>query len=128
MTPSILFWLASLFGPKEEIEKKDDRRILICAIFGMGINMLVFLKGLSLSTPINSAVLVTSTPIFVLILSVILIKEKTTSQKLIGILVGLVGALGLIFFGNEIRQDASNIPLGNFFLLLNALFYVNAGI
>ncbi|TMM59225.1 EamA/RhaT family transporter [Maribacter algarum] len=120
---SILFWVASFFGPKEKIDKKDYRRILICAIFGMGFNMLVFLKGLSFSTPINSAVLVTSTPIFVLILSVILIKEKTTSRKIIGILVGLVGALGLILFGNEIRQDAPDIPFGNFFLLLNALFY-----
>lgn len=118
-----LFWLASFFGPKERIDKKDYRRILICAFFGMGISMLSFLKGLDLTTPINSAVLVTTTPIFVLILSVILIKEKISSQKIIGILIGLAGALGLIIFGNEIRQDAPNIPLGNFYLLLNALFF-----
>jgi len=120
---SVLFWLVSLLGPKEKIDKKDYRRILICAIFGMGINMLAFLKGLALTTPINSAVLVTLTPIFVLILSVILIKEKITSRKIVGILIGLAGALGLILFGNEIRQDAPNIPLGNFYLLLNALFF-----
>lgn len=120
---SILFWLASLFGPKEKIEKKDYWRILICAIFGMGINMLVFLKGLSLSTPINSAVIITITPIFVLILSAFLIKEKITSRKITGIIIGLAGALGLILFGNEIRQDAPNIPLGNFYILLNAIFY-----
>ncbi len=120
---SILFWLASFFGPKEKIEKKDYRRILICAIFGMGINMLVFLKGLALSTPINSAVIITITPIFVLILSAILIKEKIIPRKITGIVIGLAGALGLILFGNEIRQDAPNIPLGNFYILLNAIFY-----
>ena len=120
---SVLFWLASFFGPKEKIDKKDYRRLFICAIFGMGINMLAFLKGLDLTTPIHSAVLVTLTPLFVLVLSVFLIREKITSQKIIGILVGLSGALGLIFFGNEIRQDAPNIPLGNFYLLLNALFF-----
>ena len=120
---SSLFWLASLFGPKEKIDRKDYRRILICALFGMGINMLVFFKGLSLSTPINSAVIITTTPIFVLILSAIFIKEKITIRKVIGITIGLAGALGLILFGAEIRHDAPNIPLGNFYILLNALFY-----
>lgn len=120
---SLLFWLLSFFGPKERIDKKDYGRMLICAVLGMGINMLVFFKGLALSTPINSAVIITITPIFVLILSIFLIKEKVTSRKIIGVVVGLSGALGLILFGNEIRQDAPNIALGNFYILLNALFY-----
>jgi drug/metabolite transporter (DMT)-like permease len=89
----------------------------------MGFNMLVFFKGLSLSTPINSAVLITTTPIIVLILSAIVIKEKIEARKIIGIGIGLVGALGLILFGSEIRQDAPNIPLGNFLILLNSVFY-----
>jgi drug/metabolite transporter (DMT)-like permease len=120
---SILFWLLSFFGPKEKIDRTDYRRMLLCAVLGMGINMLVFFKGLALSTPINSAVIITITPIFVLILSIFLIKEKVTPRKIIGVIVGLSGALGLILFGNEIRQDAPNIALGNLYILLNALFY-----
>ncbi len=120
---SVLFWFISFFGPKEKIARKDYGRMLLCAVLGMGINMLAFFKGLSLSTPINSAVLITITPIIVLILSAIFIKEKITPRKIIGIAIGLTGALGLILFGNEIRQDAPNIPLGNFLILLNALFY-----
>lgn len=118
-----LFWSASIFGPKEKIEKKDYLRILLCAFLGMGINMLVFFKGLALSTPINSAVLITITPIIVLIFSALLIKEKIPLRKIIGILIGLAGALGLILYGHEIRDDAPDIPLGNFFILLNAIFY-----
>jgi len=95
----------------------------LCALLGMGFNMLVFFKGLSLSTPINSAVLITTTPIIVLILSAIVIKEKVRGRKIIGIGIGLVGALGLILFGSEIRQDAPNIPLGNLLILANSLFY-----
>ncbi|QCX02110.1 DMT family transporter [Aggregatimonas sangjinii] len=120
---SVLFWLASFFGPKEKIDTKDYRRMLVCAVFGMGINMLAFFKGLALSTPINSAVLITVTPIIVLLLSAILIKEKIVPRKVFGIVIGLAGALGLILFGNEIRQDAPNIALGNFYILLNAVFY-----
>ena len=119
----LLFWMISIFGPKERIEKKDYPRILLCAILGMGVNMLVFFKGLSLTTPINSSVLVTTTPIIVLILSAILIKEKISNSKILGIGIGLLGAAGLIIFGSEIRQDAPNIPLGNFFIFLNSVFY-----
>jgi len=118
-----LFWLASIFGPKERIDKKDYVRILFAALFGMGLGMLSFFKGLHLTTPINSAVLVTLTPICVLILSAFFINEKIISRKIIGILIGLAGALGLILFGNEIRQDALNIPLGNFYILINTLFF-----
>ena len=118
-----LFWIVSFLGPKEKIDKKDYLRMLICAILGMGVNMMVFFKGLSLSTPINSSVLVTTTPIIVLIMSAILIKERITQKKVLGIFIGLIGALGLILFGTESRQDAPNIPLGNFLILMNSVFY-----
>ncbi len=120
---ALLFWLISFFGPKEKIDKKDYLRMGLCAVLGMGFNMLVFFKGLSLSTPINSAVLITTTPIIVLLLSAIVIKEKIIGRKILGIGIGLMGALGLILFGAEIRQDAPNIPLGNFLILANSVFY-----
>ncbi|MFS4454577.1 DMT family transporter [Maribacter sp. 2304DJ31-5] len=120
---AFLFWIASLFGPKEKIDKKDYPRLCLAAILGMGFNMLVFFKGLALSTPINSAVLITTTPIIVLILSALVIKEKIGAQKFWGIGIGLLGALGLILFSSEVRQDAPNIPLGNIFILMNSVFY-----
>jgi len=72
---AILFWIVSLFAPKEKIATSDWPRILGCAIFGMVINMLFFFKGLSLSTPINSSVIITLSPVMVLILASILTKE-----------------------------------------------------
>nr|WP_298923905.1 DMT family transporter [uncultured Allomuricauda sp.] len=120
---AILFWCISFFGPKEKIEKKDWGRILVCAILGMVINMLAFFKGLQLSTPINSAVLVTITPIIVVILSAFFLSEKITLNKGLGILLGFIGAIALILFGTEIRQDAPNIPLGNFLFIINATSY-----
>ena len=120
---AILFWLISPFGPKEHIERRDYLRMIICAFFGMASNMLVFFKGLSLSTPINSAVLITTTPIIVLVLSAVILKEKISGKKILGIGIGLLGALGLILFGSEIRQDAPNIPMGNFLIFMNSMFY-----
>lgn len=120
---AILFWGISIFGPREKIAGSDWPRVLGCTIFGMVINMLMFFKGLSLSTPINSSVIVTLSPILVLILAAILIKERITIFKVTGILLGLAGALILVFFSAEKAVNAPNIPLGNIFFMINALSY-----
>lgn len=119
----VLFWALSLFFPKEKIRLSDWPRMLACAVFGMVINMLFFFKGLSLSTPINSSVIMTVSPILVLVLSAFLLKEKVTWLKISGIGIGLVGAVSLIVFGAETRTDAPNIPLGNFMFIINATSY-----
>ncbi|AIM59936.1 multidrug transporter [Cellulophaga lytica] len=120
---SFLFWMCSFFIPKQKIERKDWGRLFVCALTGMGINMLTFFKGLELSTPINSAVLITIVPILVVVMSAIFIKENVTMQKGLGIVLGLVGALFLILYGAELRQDAPNIPLGNILFVVNAVSF-----
>ena len=120
---TILFWIASLFVKSEKIEFSDYPRLLIASIFGMCVNMLAFIKGLSLSTPINGAVIVTLTPLFVLIISTILIKEKITFTKFGGIILGFSGAVTLIAYGNSFTLNAPNIPLGNMLMVCNALSF-----
>ncbi len=120
---AILFWGISFLGPKEKIEKKDWGRMLVAALLGTVINMLSFFKGLELSTPINSAVLVTISPIIVVLLSAFFLRERITINKGLGILLGFIGALGLVLFGAELRQDAPNIPLGNTLFIVNATSY-----
>jgi drug/metabolite transporter (DMT)-like permease len=119
-----LFWLLSLFTPKEKIDRKDYPRIFFGALLGMCINMLMFFKGLQLSTPINSGVIVTLTPIIILILSAFFLKEKLTSLKFLGITLGFSGALLLILYGNTTRViNAPNVTLGNSMMLINSIFY-----
>jgi drug/metabolite transporter (DMT)-like permease len=117
---AILFWLVSLFIPQQKIDRADVPKMLLCALLGMVVNMLCFFKGIELSTPINSAVLITITPILVFVFSAILIKERLLLPRVVGVVLGFIGALVLIVFGNEIRQDAPNIPLGNALFILNA--------
>ena len=120
---AILFWSISFFTPKEMIATSDWPRIIGCAIFGMVINMLFFFKGLSLSTPINSSVIITLSPVMVLILASILIKERITLLKTIGIIIGMAGALGLVLFSLDQNQNAPNIPMGNVLFIVNAFSY-----
>lgn len=120
---ALLFWLIGLFVNSEKIDRKDWPRILVCALFGMVLNMNMFFKGLELSTPINSSVVITLTPVILLVLGAFLLKERITWLKSVGIGIGLVGALVLILFGAKTQENAPNIPLGNMLFIVNATSY-----
>lgn len=120
---ALLFWLIGLGIRKEKIAVKDWWQILACSFFGMVLNMLSFFKGLSLTTPINSSVIMTITPILVLILSALWIKEKITLIKTTGIAIGIAGALLLILYGAGTHGNATNVMLGNSLVLVNATAY-----
>ena len=117
------FWVLSLLGPKERIRRKDWGRLLLCAFFGMALNMTAFFKGLSLSTPINSSVVITLVPVILLVLGRVFLKEVIALRKTLGIFIGLSGAIGLILLDVPEQLNAPNIHLGNFFFVLNALSY-----
>ena len=120
---SILFGILGLFYPTEKIDKQDYLRVLTATAFGMCLNMVFFIKGLSLSTPINSSVIITIMPIIVLLLSAVFLSEKITWLKLFGIIFGFAGAITLVLYGSAFTKNAPNIPLGNAMMLINAFSY-----
>ena len=120
---AICFWFISLFVKNEKIEVKDFKLIIICAFFGMGLNMITALNGLYNSTPINSAIITTLAPIFIFLISVIIIKEKITRIKYVGVFIGFCGTLTLILLNEKSVSSAPNINLGNFYLFINSISY-----
>ena len=120
---TLLFWLISLSVPKEKITANDFVRIFFAALFGVVINMLFFFKGLSLTTPINGSVIMTTTPILVLLLSFVILRDKITVKKIMGIFIGMIGALLLVLYGPKAVSNAPDIKLGNFLIFVNAASY-----
>ena len=118
----LLFWLVSFFGPKEKIALADFPRIIASAFFGVALNMLSFFKGLNYTSPIMGAVLMVTTPMIVLLLSAILIKERMKKRMIIGILLGLAGTITLILYGKSVA-NAPNATLGNLLVFTNAFSY-----
>jgi len=118
----LLFWLISLFLPKEPIALSDFPRIIAAAFFGVAFNMLTFFKGLSYTSPIMGAVLMVTTPMIVLILSAIISKERLENRKMIGIFLGLIGTITLILYGKSV-VNAPQAGLGNFLVFVNAISY-----
>ena len=119
---TILFWAVSFFGPKQTIDKKDFPRIIAAALFGVAINMLTFFKGLSYTSPISASVIMVTTPIIVLILSAVIMKERMLKRRVFGIFLGLLGTAFLILYGKSIG-NATNASLGNLLIFINASAY-----
>mgnify|MGYP002632618592 FL=1 len=116
-----LFWITGLFV-KEKIDTKDLPRLALCALFGIAINQLMFFKGLSLTHPINAAVVMISTPILVLIMAAVIIKERITSRKALGIGIGLVGTLIILTAGKTLSFSSDTFS-GDLMILVNASSY-----
>lgn len=118
----ILFWITSLMVSGERIERRDYPRLFLASVFGVAINQSLFLNGLSLTSPIDAAIIMTATPILVLVVARILLKEPVTLVKIIGIVAGATGAILLITHSAEISFNSDNF-LGNTMIVANATSY-----
>ena len=93
---AVLFWLTSLFTPKEHVPKKDLLMLIGAAVFGLVTNQCCYTIGLSITSPVNASIVTTSMPIFAMILAFLILKEPITVKKAGGVAMGCAGAVILI--------------------------------
>lgn len=117
----LLFWLLRALRP-ERIALADLGRILLCALFGVALNQLMFFHGLMRTTPLNASIIMVATPILVLVLSAVLLSERVTWSKALGVTFGASGALALIFLKPGGASSGATV-VGDLFILINATSY-----
>jgi drug/metabolite transporter (DMT)-like permease len=115
---TLLFWLLSLFTKKETIPLRDILLLFLASLFGIFINQMSFIVGLSATSPIDASVITTLAPIMTMILAAVFLKEPITWKKVIGVLIGATGALLLVFHGNTVRLDIVGME-GNLLCILS---------
>ena len=93
---AILFWIGSIFIPQQHVEPRDMFKIAGASFFGFVMAQGGYIVGLSLTSPINATIELTTMPIFTLILSSVLLHERITPQRALGIALGFMGAVLLI--------------------------------
>ncbi len=118
----VIFGILHLLFIREKIEGKDIGLFVLCGLFGVAINQLLFFKGLKMTTHIHAALIMTTTPFLVLIASAILLKEQITSKKLLGIALGVAGAVLLIIYGKKFAYKKEGF-IGDIFIFINATSY-----
>lgn len=92
-----LLALASVRSGGMKIDRGDWGRFALLGFLGVSLNQFLYLYGLRFTTAANGALLYASTPVFVLVMSHFLLKEKITSKKLAGISLAFVGITIVIF-------------------------------
>lgn len=116
----ILFWILSLFVKSQKIEKADMQKLIWLALFGIVINQVFFIYGLSLTQPINSAIIMISNPIIVFVFTLIILKERITILKLSGLSIAITGAMILLMFKGSF-EIGSETMTGDIMTLINSI-------
>ena len=119
----LLFWCLYLLKPVNiKIDKPDRMRLFLCALAGIAINQLFFIKGLSLTYPIHAALLLLITPILIVIIAAWILKERLGILKITGLVLGISGALVLVL-AKDRPGNGDNVLLGDLFIIINAISY-----
>jgi drug/metabolite transporter (DMT)-like permease len=117
----VLLWLVGLFFRSDQVERKDMARIAVCGFLGICVNQSLFMKGLSMTSPVDGSIIVTLNPLIVMVFSLFMLREKITLMKVTGMLTGCAGVLLLVTNG-EGAGFQGNLG-GNLLLMLNTVVF-----
>lgn len=120
---TVLFWIASLFFKAEKVERKDYIRLFGAGFFSTAFNQICFIKGVSLTSPVDASICTSTLPIWTMIMAAIFLKEPVTGKKAGGVLLGLCGALLLVFFGSGRAAGTGSNVWGDLLCLLSQISY-----
>lgn len=119
---AVAFWVISLFMKPQQASAKEKGLLFLLGAVGLYGFMFLYLIGLSKTTPVSSSIFNSLQPIWVFIILVMLHKEKVTWMKILGIAVGLGGAL-ICILTQKSDDLASDAFTGNMMCLVSSLFY-----
>lgn len=120
VSAAAMFWITSLFMPKEPVRRKDLLYMFVFSFFGVVINQTLFLVGLDMTTPINSSIILSTNPIFAFVFAAFILREKITFLKGAGLALGLSGVL-LLILQNGMPDLGSTTFLGDVYTLVNTV-------
>ena len=123
----LLFWLISLFLPKEKVPFKDLCGIFAASMLGFLLTQLAYLESSRFTTPLDTSIITSTTPIFTMFIAAIALKEPITWKKAGGVALSFFGVIMLVLntigaHGNGITQS---MPIGIVLMIGNCLFFAS---
>jgi drug/metabolite transporter (DMT)-like permease len=116
------------FALKSSIEnwkiiKKNIRYLMLTAVLGITIfNTLIYFAGKTTSA-VNLSLIAISIPLFIVVLSRIIFKEKVSNLKIVGIATIITGVLVLITKGSLQALLHINFTIGDLLMLVACFFF-----
>ena len=121
---AMLFWIASLFLPREHVPVSDVMRLFGAGMLGVLFNQGCFILGVSMTSPGEASLVTTTMPMWVMLLAWLFLREPITLKKAGGIALGAAGAIILIAGnGGGISGGGTNSALGDVIVLCAQLSY-----
>lgn len=120
---ALLFWITSLFTPREHVPAMDKLRLFGAGMIGILLNQGCFIIGVSYTSPGEASLVTTTMPMWVMLLAWLFLKEPITLKKAGGIALGAAGALILVLGGKGAISGGDNPALGDFIVLIAQLSY-----
>lgn len=115
-----IFWLISLFTPKEKVPFKDLIVIMLGGLLGFLVSQTFTAWAIDYSTPVYVSFISTLTPVATMLCAALFIGERMSRRGIIGVLVGIVGAM-LMVVKNWQGGSGKNDTLGIGFAVLSLL-------
>jgi drug/metabolite transporter (DMT)-like permease len=124
----LLFWLISLFLPKEKVPLKDLCSIFVASMLGFFLTQLSYLESSRFTTPLDTSIITPTTPIFTMFIAAIALKEPITLKKAGGVALSFAGVILLVLntigirSGNGVNETQ---PIGILLMIGNCLFFAS---
>lgn len=119
-----LFWLVSLFTPREPVPWRDLLRLAGAGVLGLFLPQLTFLHAIAHTTPVDLSVMSTTTPIFTMFVAAIFLREPITWKKALGVALSFGGILWLILQSTFASNGPSETePIGIMYCFANYIVF-----
>ena len=123
---TILFWLVSLFLPKEKVALSDMPKLFVASVLGLFLPQLTFLKAITMITSLDSGILMSLSPVMTMLVTAVAIKEPITFKKASGVVISFCGVVLLVLNTISVSSGAAATkPMGVVLMLLNALSFAS---
>ena len=119
---ALLFWGASLLLPRERVTRRDIVLLFFASLFGIQLNQMLFLWGLSLTSPIDTSIIATIVPVLTMVLATLFLREPITWLKAGGVFLGCAGAVILILVSQHGTGHTSSVK-GDVLCIISAISY-----
>jgi drug/metabolite transporter (DMT)-like permease len=117
----VLLVVLKISGENLRIESRDIFAIVLLSLIGHVVYLTLFIQGMALTTASNAALLAATTPIFVVLISVMLRLERVNLAVGLGIVLSFIGIILIVGLGSSgISVNAQMLP-GNLLMLGSAI-------
>ena len=120
---TFVFWGIGFLLKRENVQRKDLLILFVGGLMGFLGTQFLFSQSLKYTTPVVFSLLMSMTPVVVLILSALFLKEVIPNRKITGIVISISGAALIILLGRTQEQQGSNNALGLIFATLCVFCY-----